>query len=412
MKKDSLIHTLLNLKGNPKACVYTEPLWGIPYNLFAPYASLYMLALGVKDYQIGIIISLGMIFQIAFSLLGGIITDKLGRRFTTFIFDIIAWSIPCLIWSFSRSFTWFLIAAIFNSVFRITANSWNCLLVEDAEKKNIVKIYTWVYISGLGAAFFSPLTKIFISKYSLIPTVSVIYLLAFIIMTTKFIVLFITSKETNQGKIRIEETKNTSFIEMLKGYSDVIKIIFKKKETLFTLSIMLIMSIVSLVNNSFWSIIVTEKIHINPENIGFFPFIRSSIMLFFFFIIIPKINVRRFKKPLIIGFLCFVTSQILLILTPDKGYVILIISIFLEACSLSFINPLLDSMQVIMVDIGERARIIAVLYVVVIALSSPFGYIAGALSTIDRRLPFIMNSILLLIGAFITYKSYLTKQKK
>ena len=413
MKKESLFATLINLKENPRACVYTEPLWGIPYNLFFPYASVYMLSLGVKDTQIGLIASIGMAFQILFSLLGGVITDKLGRRKTTFIFDIIAWSIPCLIWTFSHSFMNFLIAAIINSVLRVTANSWGCLLVEDANKDNIIKIYTWVYISGLGAAFFAPIAGIFIGKFQLIPTVRVLYFIGFIMMTLKFVLLYIYSRETYQGKIRLEETRNESIISMLKGYGEVIKHIFNTPQTVFTLVIMLIMSIINMVNASFWSIIVTEKINIPAKAIGLFPFLRSLIMLLFFFTIIPKINVLRFKRPLFLGFITFIISQLILVISPANGYIFLIISIFLEACSLSFINPLLDSMQVIMVDAKERARIIAVLYVVVIALSSPFGYIAGILSSIDRRLPFLMNIILLFIGSIITImSSYFKKSKK
>lgn len=410
MKKNSLFYTLIHLKGNPRACVYTEPLWGIPYNLFIPYASVYMLSLGVTDTQIGLIASIGMAFQILFSLLGGIITDKLGRRKTTLIFDIISWSIPCLIWSISQSFIYFLIAAIINSVLKVTANSWGCLLVEDAEKENIVKIYTWVYISGLGAAFFAPLAGFFIGRFQLIPTVRFLYFLAFIMMTAKFIILYIFSRETKHGKLRMAETKNTSIFNMLKGYGKVIRHIFNTPHTVFTLIIMLIMNIINMVNISFWSVIVTEKIHISAKAIGIFPFIKSLIMLIFFFTIIPKINVLRFKRPLIIGFISFIISQIVLIITPDSGYIFIIISIILEACSLSFINPLLDSLQVIMVDAKERARIIAVLYVAVLALSSPFGYIAGILSSIDRRLPFLMNIILLTAGVIITIMSTFLKR--
>lgn len=405
MKKKSLLGTLINLKGNPRACVYTEPLWGIPYNLFFPYASVYMLSLGVKDAQIGLIASIGMAFQILFSLLGGVITDKLGRRKTTFIFDMIAWSIPCLIWAFSQSFLYFLIAAVVNSVLRVTSNSWGCLLVEDAEKENIIKIYTWVYISGLGAAFFAPIAGLFMGKFQLIPTVRILYVIAFIMMTSKFVILFITSKETSHGITRMAETRYVSMFTMFKGYGKIIKDIFSARQTVFTLIIMLIMSIINMVNSSFWSIIVTEKIQIPAKAIGMFPFIRSLIMLIFFFTIIPNINVLRFKRPLIIGFITFILSQLILIMTPANGYIFLVLSISLEACSLSFINPLLDSMQVIMVDIKERARVIAVLYVIVIALSSPFGYIAGILSSRDRRLPFIMNIILLLIGYIITIMS-------
>jgi MFS family permease len=397
-----LIDTLLNLKGNPKACVLTEPLWGIPNSLVAPYASIYMYALGVKDAQIGFIASVSLILQIVFSLLSGAITDKLGRKRTTFIFDIIAWSIPCLIWAFSRNFTHFLVAAIINSIYRITANSWGCLLVEDSDKEKIVNIYAWIYISGLVAAFFAPISGLFIARYELIPTVRVLYFIAFIMMTAKFVILNIFADETHQGKVRIEETRGVSITSLLGGYGKVLVQILKTPETMVTLGIMLIMNICTMVNNTFWSLAVTQRIHISEKSVGMFPFLRSFIMLIFFFTIVPRLGVARFKRPLIMGFSTFIISQLILISAPEKGYLFLIISIILEACSLSLINPLLDSMQVIMVDPKERARIISILYVIVIAFTSPFGWIAGVLSGIDKRLPFIMNIILLITGALLT----------
>ncbi len=411
-KQHPLIHTLVHLKGNPRACVYTEPLWGIPFNLFAPYVSIYMYTLGIADSQIGFIASIGMVFQIIFSLLGGVITDKLGRKRTTLIFDILAWSIPCLIWAFSRNFSHFVLAAIINSISRVTMNSWNCLLVEDSDKDKIVNIYTWVYISGLGAAFFAPISGIFIGKFELVPTVRILYIISFVMMTAKFLILYKYSTETKQGKIRMEETKHTSIPTLLKGYSKVFIQILKTPETLLTLGIMLIMSIIGVINNTFWAIIVTERIHIPARLIGVFPFIRSFIMLIFFFTLVPKIGALKFKKPLIIGFSFLIISQIILIITPDTGYFFLVISIILEACSISLINPLLDSMQVVLVDPQERARIMAILYVIVVAFTSPFGWIAGILSGIDRRLPFLLNILLLLSGIILTYcQATKSKQK-
>lgn len=398
-----LIHTLLHLKGNPRACVYTEPLWGIPYNLFAPYVSIYMYTLGLTDSQIGFTASIGMAFQIIFSLLGGVITDKLGRKRTTLIFDILSWSIPCLIWAFSRNFSHFVLASIINSISRVTMNSWNCLLVEDSDKEKIVNIYTWVYIAGLGAAFFAPISGIFIGKFELVPTVRVLYIVSFVMMTSKFLILNKYCTETKQGVVRMEETRNTNITTLLKGYSSVFIQILKAPETLLTLGIMLIMSIIGVVNNTFWAIIVTERIHIPAKFIGIFPFIRSSIMLIFFFTLVPRIRALKFKKPLIVGFSFFAISQILLIIAPDKGYLILVVSIILEACSISLISPLLDSMQVVLVDPQERARIMAILYVIVVAFTSPFGWIAGMLSGIDRRLPFLLNILLLFMGILLTY---------
>src|ERR1044071_4147917 len=76
LKNHSLITTLKSLTGNPRGCVYTEPLWGVPFNLYAPYISIYMLALGLTDTEIGTILSISWGFQIILAFLSGVITDK------------------------------------------------------------------------------------------------------------------------------------------------------------------------------------------------------------------------------------------------------------------------------------------------------------------------------------------------
>ena len=80
MKKNPLIHTLIHLKGNPRACVYTEPLWGIPANLFGPYVSVYMLALGVSDAQIGIIASINIISQMMIHIIFHAVYEKKSKK--------------------------------------------------------------------------------------------------------------------------------------------------------------------------------------------------------------------------------------------------------------------------------------------------------------------------------------------
>ena len=101
-----------------------------------------MVAIGLSDKQIGLIVSISWGFQVLLALLSGVITDKLGRRRTTLIFDILSWSIPSLILAVAQNFWYFLAAGIINSVWRITLNSWSCLLVEDAEESQLVDIYT------------------------------------------------------------------------------------------------------------------------------------------------------------------------------------------------------------------------------------------------------------------------------
>jgi hypothetical protein len=77
--------------------------------------------------------------------------------------------------------------------------------------------------------------------------------------------------------------------------------------------------------------------------------------------------------------------------------------VFLEGCSIPATNTLLDKLVAISVDPQERARIMALLFTTVILLTSPFGWVAGQLSEINRSLPFILNIVLFIAGGLLAY---------
>jgi MFS family permease len=403
LKTHSLITTLKSLRGNPRGCVYTEPLWGIPYNLYAPYISIYMVALGLSDKQIGLIVSVSWGFQVLLALLSGIVTDKLGRRLTTLIFDIISWTIPALISAIAQNFWYFLIAGIINSVWRITHNSWSCLLVEDAEPEQLVDIFTWIYIANILVGFVAPLAGLFIGAFSLIPTMRALYIFAAVMFAVKAIVTYRLTEETRQGRIRLQETRDQSIWTALNEYRGIFRDLLNTPRTLYTAGIMLVLSISNLISGSFWSILVTEKLHIPAQNLAIFPFVRSAIILTFFFLVMPRINKEHFKLPMLVGFLGFVASQLLLVTAPVQSYGILLLSVFLEACSFAIVSPLVDRMTVLTIEPKQRARILSIIFVGVILFSSPFGWIAGTLSGINKDLPFLLNIALFLIGAILAY---------
>ena len=412
MNNHSLITTLKNLRGNPRGVVYTEPLWGIPYNLYAPYISIYMLALGLSDKQIGLIVSISWGFQIVMALLSGVVTDKLGRRRTTLIFDILSWSVPALVSALAQNFWYFLAAGIINSAWRVAHNSWTCLLVEDADQSQLVDIYTWIYIANIMVGFIAPLTGVLIGVFSLVPTMRSLYIFAAIMFTLKAIVTYRMTEETGQGKVRMHETRQQSAFDVLGEYKGVLRTVLHTPQTLYTAGILLVLGISSIISGSFWAIIVTEKLHIPAQNLAFFPFIKSTIMLLFFFVVMPRIGKMHFKVPLVLGFLGFVLSQLLLVTAPDRNYFFLIVSVLLEACCFAAVNPLVDKMVVLSIDAKERARIQSILFVGTILISSPFGWIAGNLSALNKSLPFLLNIALFAVGAVLAYLAGKASQKE
>jgi DHA1 family tetracycline resistance protein-like MFS transporter len=403
LENHTLFTTLKSLRGNPRGCVYTEPLWGLPFNLYAPYISVFMLAIGLSDKQIGLIVSISWGFQIVLALLSGVITDKLGRRRTTLIFDILAWSIPALISGLAQNFWYFLVAGIINSVWRITHNSWTCLLVEDAEPAQLVDIFTWIYIANIFVGFIAPLTGVLIGLFSLVPTIRGLYFFAAFMFAFKAIVTYRMTEETAQGKVRLHETRHQSLLDVLGEYRGVLRDLLHTPQTLYTAGIMLVLSICSMISGSFWAIIVTEKLHIPAQSLSIFPFAKSAVMLLFFFLAMPRVGKMHFKLPLLVGFLGFVLSQVVLVTAPDKSYLFLVINALLEAVCFAAVSPLVDRMTVLTIDPHERARIQSIIYVGVILLTSPFGWVAGTLSALDKALPFILNIGLFAAGAGLAW---------
>ena len=412
LRQNPLIFTLINLEGNPRASVYTEPLWGIPYNLFLPYASVYMLALGVNDAQIGSITSLGLLIQPIFALISGAITDKFGRRLTTFISDLLAWSIPCLIWAAAQDIRYFIVAVVFNAMWRIPHNSWTCLLVEDANEEQLVHIWTWIYIAGLLSAFFAPLAGLLIGAIELVPAVRLLYLLAFVMMTAKGWILYRYSTETRQGHIRMQETREQPFFSLLGGYGDVLKQILRAPNTLVVLGIMFIVSVVMTINGTFWSILVTEKLDIPAEHLAIYPFAKSALMLVLYFLLVPRLNLRRFRNPMLLGFTGFLLSSLILVTMPAGNYWLLLVSVLIEAVSLAMFGPLMESLIIISIAPKERARINAILSMIVILLTSPFGWIAGQLSEMNRTFPYFLNIGLFLVGMGLVSLAWRLKERE
>jgi MFS family permease len=401
MRKHPLIATLLGLKGNPRGCVYAEPLWGIPYNLYTPYASVFMLSLGLVDRDIGLILSLSWICQVAMSLLSGAITDKLGRRWTTMIFDIAAWGGSALISALAQNFWFFLAAGIVNSGWRITQNSWSCLLVEDAESDQLVGIYSWIYIANIFVGFIAPIAGLLIAKFEMTATVRGLYFFAAFMFTFKALFTFFLTKETGQGMVRMRETRGRSLASILGGYGSVLRKILGSRATLYTAALMIIISVTQMISGNFWAILATEKLGLPAKHLAIFPFVKSAVSIVLFFAVTPAIAKLHFRRPMAIGFILFAASQLLYALSPAQGYALLFAGAVLEAAGLAIANPLVDRMVVLSVDPAERARILSLLYVGVILVSSPFGWIAGELSQLDKSLPFFLNLGLYCLGAVL-----------
>jgi MFS family permease len=397
-------------------------MWGLSMNLCTPYVSVYMLALGLTDVRIGFVTTIGLLSQTVFGLLGGVITDKLGRRATTAWFDVVAWCVPCLIWAGASlaghrwAFWVFLGAAVVNGAWQVTQNSWDCLMVEDARRDQITGIYSLVIAAGHFSALFAPIAAVMVARFSLVPAVRILYLNAFVVMLAKVFILYATSHETAMGVERRRATVGRPVWSLLKGYRGVLGVIARSPGSKFALTVMFLVAAVTTIDNTFFQVIASQKLGVPDPALPFFPMTRSILAIVFFFTVIPRVTgPLDLRRPLLAGFGAHLAGQVVLAAIPAPGpgasatplvYCMLGAVLVSGAFGGGILAMLAESLVALHVDRVERSRVMAVQRTVVMLAVAPFGWISGLLSGVDRSLPFVLAGFLLAAGLVATLLWY------
>jgi MFS family permease len=404
LSRSRLMDTLINLKGNARACIYTEPMWGIPFNLYIPLMAKYMEALGLNALQIGIVATVNLLSQMVSSLFSGIITDKFGRRWTTAIVDLFCWSIPLLIWMNAQGFAWFVVAALLNGTWRVVENSWGLLMVEDAPDKLLVSIYSLSSIAGLLAGFAAPLTSLLVGRFSLVSTMRGLFFFAFLCITAKIVVLQLMTKETALGSRRMAELKGKSIRHAMHGSFGVVGNMFKNRPLMLVLCIMSCVMVIRSAMENFWPLLLTGRLGIREETLPLLAGLRSMGMLACFFLLAPRLNPRHYFRPMSLALLIIASLQFLFfILPPGAGWAVFP-GVLAEALALSLLIPLFSSLQMLLLDRAERARMFGFSLAFCLLLTSPFGTINGLLSRAHLALPMLLSACLALLALFLLGK--------
>ncbi len=394
-----LWRTLRSLKGNQRACVVTEPLWAIPNNLFLPFASIYMAAIGLQDIQIGTVASLGLAAQFLSGLFSGAIVDKYGRRRTMLVFGLLSWLLPCALWAGARGYRYFIFAVVFNGMWRVTGNSFKCMIVEDGDSGQLINIYTILNFFGLLAGFISPVAGLCIDRFTLVPTMRVIYLGALILMAVKFVLQYRLSVESEIGLRKREESRGHSLFLLTFGGWGVFISALRHTKLLSCVILMTLMTCFNIIQATFWPLFVTASYGMSASVLSVFPMVKAVTTILVYLFITSHISMHWLRSPLLLGLGSqFLGLTILLLCLPFGAAAIwaVFFSAICEAFALAVLGPLSESMMSVAIPDRERARTNSLITAMILLISIPVGWIAGQLSQRDRMLPLVLNLCLLI----------------
>lgn len=179
---------------------------------------------------------------------------------------------------------------------------------------------------------------------------------------------------------------------MLGEYRQLIPGMLKNRGVLKAVAISVILYVTNMVSTNFFGLYVTQRLGLSENFLALFPILNAAVMLIFMIGLQHRINATKFRIPLWIGLALYVVAALVLIFSPADRLGFVLLYVFIAAVAAALVNPRKDALLQLNITPQERARLNALIMASTVALSSPFGYLAGWLSSMDRRLPFVSHS--------------------
>lgn len=398
-----LWQTLRSLRGNQKACVFSEPLWAVPNNLFLPFASIYMAAIGLQDKQIGTIVSFGLAMQLIWGVFSGPIVNKYGRRKMILVFGLLSWTIPCVLWATAQGYLYFLLAVFFNSMQQVVNNCFSCMIVEDGELDKLVNIWTILNLIGLFSGFISPIAGLCIDKFTLIPTMRIIYTISIILMTIKFILQYLMACESDAGKQCIRKYKGRALHSMAFSGLRYSVYAFRKPRLLLCVILGALLTCYNNIQATFWPLFITRAYGVSDSMLSVFPLVTSITSIVVYIVVTPLVKISSIRKPLLAGMSLRVLG-LLILLACFKAAALwaVFFSAICEAFAFAVLGPLFESIISVVIPKDGRAQINSMIFAIILLVSTPAGWVAGYFSQYNRALPMALNLCLIIVGIIVS----------
>lgn len=391
---------LLSIRGNARVLLLFEPLFVVPFTMYNVYASLYMRELGLSAQEIGLLASVGTASFMLSSTAAGHIADRLGRRYTTLLFDLAAWSAVLLIWAGARNFWHFLLAAILNGLQAIPSTSWSCWLVEDYRQEERLSIFAALQMVTPLAALAAPLGGLVVRRLGVVPGARLLYLFAFACMTAMFLGRHLCTTESRVGEDRRRTTGTHTLRESLRDYGQALSLLAANRSAVVYFIITGVFWFRDSLIGPFSQLLLVDRLRMSEGLLAVFPAVGGAATLLTLLLALPLL-VARERTGVASGLMLLAASTAVLIWSPAGSVALVILSNLLGAAGLAIFTPSLNTAWNNALGDGERAKVYAMAYVFWSLLKLPAGFTGGVLYHSSPVWPFAASLALLLLGLLL-----------
>ena len=390
---------LRKVRGNASEILFTQVVWSIAFVVYTPFLTQYMLRLGMSTQQVGVVSAAATAAGMAASVFAGWITDRLGRRETYTLFDLISWSSACALWAISNNFAWFLFAGIVNALTRIGGVAHTCLLTEDVAPEDRMAVFSAMSIASVVAGFFSPLANLLINPYGLVTAMRAIYAGSAVIYTIIFIRRYLRLTETPIARQMKAEAKRAPPLRALKDYPALVRHIWGNKLLLVLILLRAVFFMQMTLRSTYISIALIQGLGFDDTVLSQINLVGAAVTLIVQITVIPKLAGAEQQKPLLAGLCACLAGYAVLLACPAGNMPVMLASIVISSVGGVLCNMLIETLFANTADDKRRATLIGFMTFVTMAIQIPFTLLCGyaaALPVYGPMLPMAIGALLYL----------------
>ncbi len=385
-----------DLPRNARSCILVEPLWALFGPLVMFYAPLYQKARGLSALDMGVINSTAIATGFLFFLLGAPLANRFGRRMTSLVFDVIAWSVAMVVWAFARSFTVFIIAGVLNSCVRVVIISWNLLITEDAQPGQRSTIHGWMHLIGSTGGLVTFMGGLAIARFGILESMPVIYLVGAASMTLMFILRHLTTRETATGLMLMEKTKTRPLLADIAAQLRLTATVFHDRGLALRVSIFTLANMVYAMDY-YRVLYLGEAKRLSPSLVAFVPALGATFSIIVFFFVLPRLEAYRRSRngdghearALAAAALFCIGAVACFIVSPSSFPALPIVASALMQTGYFLVLTYRDTTFMNGTDSLKRSGLYGVAQALAFLISIPAGWLGGFLYSRNPALPFV-----------------------
>ncbi len=357
------------------------------------YTALYMQANGLCAKQIGLISTIGAMAGLMLQFAAAPVTHTLGRRRTLFLFSLICWSIPLLLWGIASSFALFLVAALFFAFSKITGVAWYCVLTEDVDDGKKALIFgilgAIAPLGGIVTVFAGPV----IDRFGLVPSGRFFYAFAFVSMTIMFVVRNLLLTETQAGA-----TLNNLHDELtiFQSFRRHWRVVFLGMRNLELLRIVIAYALYNFAfSMGFIQVLfISNVLQLTMTELSMVPAVGAVVSFILFRYTVPYLGGRREMKTLCISLAVFAAGTFLILLAPIKNLWVTLLASALTAAGTYLFQVCVNVAMNKRMGLLHKADIWAAIQLFIAFAIIPAGYVAGKTFDLNPRLPIVIIGLI------------------